>query len=166
MLLFEHPVNLAREAQGRPQINNLWLYGGGIYSPPAPINGTVNLFADEAWMRNVARGSGANAAPLPGSLRASLSSISPQQRGSSVLVWPRDVAEPGLEEQIAAIDRDWIAPLLVDLDRSAVSAARVVVTGRGKAYAFALRKRSLVTRLIGRFASRRLSAIIEPLRDH
>lgn len=29
MLLYEHPVNLAREAAGRPAINTLWLWGGG-----------------------------------------------------------------------------------------------------------------------------------------
>ncbi len=161
MLLFEHPVNLAREAQGRPEINNLWLYGGGTYAPPASVDQTVMLFADEAWMRNVARGAGAEAASLPGSLL----SISPKQRGSSVLVWPRDIAKAGLEQQIAAIDRDWIAPLVVGIDRSVFSTARVVVTGRGRAYSFALRKRSLMPRLIDRFSSRRLSTIIEPLRD-
>ncbi len=162
MLLFEHPVNLAREAQGRPLINNLWLYGGGTYASPGAINETVNVFADEAWLRNVARGAGANTAPLP----ASLSSISPEQRGSSVLVWPSDITEPGLEQEMAAIDRDWIAPLVVSVDRAFFSSARVVVTGRGKAYSFALRKRSLMTRLTGRFVSRRLSTIIEALREH
>ena len=29
MLLFEHPINQAREANGMPAINSLWCYGGG-----------------------------------------------------------------------------------------------------------------------------------------
>jgi hypothetical protein len=29
MLLFEHPVNLAREAKKLPAINSVWCYGGG-----------------------------------------------------------------------------------------------------------------------------------------
>ena len=29
MLLFEHPVNLAREAKKLPAINSIWCYGGG-----------------------------------------------------------------------------------------------------------------------------------------
>ena len=30
MLLFEHPVNIAREAKGLPAINSIWCYGGGM----------------------------------------------------------------------------------------------------------------------------------------
>jgi hypothetical protein len=30
MLLFEHPVNLAREAKKLPAINSVWCYGGGF----------------------------------------------------------------------------------------------------------------------------------------
>ncbi len=29
MLLFEHPINQAREAKGLPAVNSLWCYGGG-----------------------------------------------------------------------------------------------------------------------------------------
>jgi len=36
MLFYEQPVNLAREAAGRPSINSLWLWGGGNL-PEAPI---------------------------------------------------------------------------------------------------------------------------------
>ena len=30
MLLFEHPVNQAREAKNLPEINSVWCYGGGL----------------------------------------------------------------------------------------------------------------------------------------
>jgi hypothetical protein len=29
MLLFEHPINQAREARGLPTVNSIWCYGGG-----------------------------------------------------------------------------------------------------------------------------------------
>jgi hypothetical protein len=29
MLLFEHPINQAREAKRLPAINSIWCYGGG-----------------------------------------------------------------------------------------------------------------------------------------
>jgi hypothetical protein len=29
MLLFEHPINQAREARGLPAVNSIWCYGGG-----------------------------------------------------------------------------------------------------------------------------------------
>ncbi|WP_295541503.1 phosphoglycerate mutase [uncultured Thiohalocapsa sp.] len=35
MLLFRHPVSQAREAAGRPAVNGLWCWGGGIWQPPA-----------------------------------------------------------------------------------------------------------------------------------
>lgn len=34
MLLFQHPVNQAREAAGRPAVNGLWCWGGGAWQPP------------------------------------------------------------------------------------------------------------------------------------
>jgi hypothetical protein len=35
MLLFQHPVNQAREAAGRPAVNGLWCWGGGTWQRPA-----------------------------------------------------------------------------------------------------------------------------------
>ncbi len=39
MLLHDHPVNAAREAQGRPAINSLWPWGSGSFSRPAALPG-------------------------------------------------------------------------------------------------------------------------------
>jgi hypothetical protein len=37
MLLFEHPVNVAREAKKLPAINSIWCYGGGfVAQAPSP----------------------------------------------------------------------------------------------------------------------------------
>lgn len=36
MLLHQHPVNLARQLDGRPAINSLWLWGGGHAAVPRP----------------------------------------------------------------------------------------------------------------------------------
>src|SRR5258706_98729 len=38
MLLFEHPVNVAREAAGRAPVNGVWVWGGGepVKAPAHP----------------------------------------------------------------------------------------------------------------------------------
>lgn len=45
MLFYEQPVNLAREAAGRPSINSLWLWGGGRL-PETPIAGPDTVLTD------------------------------------------------------------------------------------------------------------------------
>lgn len=47
MRWFDHPVNLARQQQGLPAINSLWLFGGARASQlhhAAPAN--VNIYTD------------------------------------------------------------------------------------------------------------------------
>lgn len=165
MLLFEHPVNLAREKQGRLSINSLWLHGGGTFAAPASSNETTSVFADKGWMRGIARGAGADAASLPDSLSSILRSIQSQKNASRVLLWLHDIAEPGSAQQLAAIDRDWVAPLAAGIAQSMFSSTRVVITGRRRAFSFVLQKPSLATRVRGHFASRRLSTVIAPLRE-
>jgi len=42
MLFYEQPVNLAREAAGRPSINSLWMWGGGrLLETPITVPDTV-----------------------------------------------------------------------------------------------------------------------------
>lgn len=54
MLLFEHPVNLVREASGLDVVNSVWLSGIGVYpaSWSSPIS---NLYANDALSRGLAQ---------------------------------------------------------------------------------------------------------------
>ncbi|MGH8397082.1 MAG: hypothetical protein ACRETA_02400 [Gammaproteobacteria bacterium] len=54
MLFFEHPVNQAREAAGKPAINSLWLWGGGCL-PGKPIHGPERVVTDLPALAGLAR---------------------------------------------------------------------------------------------------------------
>lgn len=72
MLLFEHPVNLAREARGLPSINSLWFWGGGILpsTPAAPCG--IELYGRDFTARALAKFSGAQVHALPDSWSSSM----------------------------------------------------------------------------------------------
>lgn len=64
MLLHEHPINRAREEQGRPLINSFWVSGPGSL----PSQGHVSpktVFATEPLARGLAKWAGKVALPLP-----------------------------------------------------------------------------------------------------
>ncbi|MDE2234637.1 MAG: hypothetical protein KGL13_04380 [Gammaproteobacteria bacterium] len=54
MLFHGQPVNLSREAEGRPCINSLWLWGGG-FLPDDPIHGPDSVLTDLPLVTGLAR---------------------------------------------------------------------------------------------------------------
>lgn len=53
MLLFEHPLNQAREARGELPVSGVWVYGGGVL--PSKATGVLPLlFAEDAVARGLA----------------------------------------------------------------------------------------------------------------
>ncbi len=157
MLLFEHPVNTVRERDGRPQVNGVWLSGGGTRDAGRATPGVASLYADAALPRDLACACGVVVAPAPASL-AAWRDTGPQ---SPSLVWLDDIAA---NDRLEAFDRDWAAPLGTMLDARAVDKLDVVVTGRESALSFAPRRRSLRMRWRGRFAPARLSALLAAVR--
>lgn len=62
MLLFEHPLNVAREASGLDIVNSVWLSGIGIC--PAPWSSAIDrLYADDLLSRGLARCGGISLYP-------------------------------------------------------------------------------------------------------
>lgn len=54
MLLFEHPLNQAREARGELPVSGVWVYGGGVL--PSKATGVLPmLFAEDVVARGLAR---------------------------------------------------------------------------------------------------------------
>jgi len=84
MMIHDHPVNHRREAEGRPTINSLWLWGGGAVPNPQPrFNGV--------WSScSVARG------------LARLASVADQPLPESFDIWYQQIAGGG--HQLIAID--------------------------------------------------------------
>jgi hypothetical protein len=58
MLLFEHPVNQAREASGLPAVNSVWISGGGILPPVPKLENSVLLVADTPMYIGLAKWAG------------------------------------------------------------------------------------------------------------
>ena len=81
-----HPINEAREAQGLPRINSVWVYGIGkatdITYAPELINAT-QIISDHPWMTSIAAQQGI---PLLNS-----DSIEWEQQPSNTFVWLRDM---------------------------------------------------------------------------
>lgn len=64
MLLFDHPVNQAREARGEPAINSVWLWGGGRL-PLAGQGARSVVMCDQPDWHALARHAGAKIRALP-----------------------------------------------------------------------------------------------------
>ncbi len=122
MLLYDHPVNLQREARGEPAVNSLWLWGAGrlLHDEHPPV---WSVWADDPLARGIAR---ARALPLraaPGSVAEWLAAAG---AGEHLIVLDA-LAMPARREDIhewqegaEILERDWFASLV-----SAVSAGRL-----------------------------------------
>ncbi len=99
MLLFEHPLNLAREERGAPAVNGVWLWGGGRDAPAnaAPVTA---VHADLPLAAGLASAAGVRAGPLPGRAAALLG-----HTHSGVVLAIHERAD------VEALERDWMAPL-------------------------------------------------------
>lgn len=118
MLLHEHPVNAAREARGEAALNSIWFWGGGT---PADL-GTrpySTVFGDDPLARGLALAAGIPALALPKDPGAMLATE--DARGVVLVVLdPLGKAKGEAEsarflERRAAIERDWLKPLLAAL---------------------------------------------------
>ncbi|MGH8378510.1 MAG: hypothetical protein ACRER7_06110 [Gammaproteobacteria bacterium] len=126
MLFFEHPVNLAREAAGKPAINSLWLWGGGYLPeeaiPEKTIKTPKHVVTNMPLVAGLARFAGSECTSWP--------SKSPFSKYSGdVLIGINSEGERGmapLEEQLAV-------PLLHALRHGQISEA-ILYPGNKQGY--------------------------------
>ncbi|MFZ1325255.1 MAG: hypothetical protein WAT67_04405 [Candidatus Contendobacter sp.] len=112
MLFYSHPLNQAREQQGRPLINGLWLWGGGV-GPVRVASPAGACYADDPLARGLAQLSGMVLHPAPEQAEAwrhasagadSLVVLEPARYD------PADDDPPTWTEHVTALERDWFAP--------------------------------------------------------
>jgi len=132
MVLHEHAVNVAREARGAATVNSVWLWGGGT----APAIGRPLYHAawgGDALTRSLAAGAGIARHDLGGGgavwLTAAtaadhhhllvLDQLSDGLRTSGIAAW---------REQLAMLERDWMAPLAFALRANKISALALVTS--------------------------------------
>ncbi|MFN3397676.1 MAG: phosphoglycerate mutase [Sulfurimicrobium sp.] len=123
MLLFEHPVNVAREARGIAPVNSVWLSGGGVL--PQDLRQPFDqVWAGDALARGLAQAARIPGKNLPEDAAAWLKQATP---GKHLLVLDalRAAAcygEPDVwRKQLARLEEAWFAPLKQTLQRGAIT---------------------------------------------
>ncbi|MDX1656573.1 MAG: hypothetical protein R3310_15300, partial [Candidatus Competibacteraceae bacterium] len=115
MLMHSASINLKREAKGLPAANSVWFWGLGRL-PDKATSPALGIYADESLARGLARLAASPLNPLP---EDALQWREAAQGEDSALVVLDQIRYPVLEddpfawsESLAALERDWLAPLL------------------------------------------------------
>jgi hypothetical protein len=129
MLLHTHPVNQQRAAQGRPAINSIWLWGGGVL-PPRGAGRFSRIYSNDPAIKGLGHLHATESAPLPGSLQALVDSAQP---GDTLLVTLEDALRPALYSDLQAwndaiehYERNWFAPALEALSRRRIKSLELL----------------------------------------
>jgi hypothetical protein len=137
MALHDHPVNQAREARGEPPVNAVWLWGGGRSARPGarPFR---RVRTGDPLAAGLALGSGAAVLPLAADAERWLRACGDEGVELLVLDALRDPAAYGeverWRERLAALERDWFAPLLDALGRGRIGMITLHAIGAGGAF--------------------------------
>jgi hypothetical protein len=123
MLMHSHPLNLARDNEGRPPVNGLWLWGGGIL--PAATAKFDLIAADDFAARAMALHVGTPSCPQP----RSWAELKPGNRALVVLTQPEAEASGDLVARLAQLERDWFQPLLHQLFLGRIRQLRLDLIG-------------------------------------
>jgi hypothetical protein len=126
MLLHEHPVNQRREARGELPINSVWLWGGGRRTS-VPGQHFTHVAGANALALALAARTGAETATAADAVGGRLAA-NPAAR--LLVVAETSAARHGDErvwrEVLAAMERDWLAPLHDALRRRKLEGIEIV----------------------------------------
>ena len=115
MLMYSHPVNQQRAAQGLPLVNSLWIWGGGVLAAKTP-NCYSKVFADDAFVHGLGLRDAARCEPVPQQAQALLQRIEKDDRTLLVLDNCSAAAAyqdfPHWNEAVEHYEKLWFAPLL------------------------------------------------------
>lgn len=127
MVLHAHPVNLAREAAGRPTVNSLWPWGGG--RPQAAGRGRHDqLWAADPVLLGLAAWQGIACRPLPERYEALagqatlalFDALAAPARLGDALAW---------RDALVRLEADWLAPALATLRAGRLDRLRLLAPG-------------------------------------
>jgi hypothetical protein len=128
MLLFDHPVNKAREQQGIPTINGIWFWGGGVASRDRTTSEQQRVVARLALARGLARRAALDLVELP--LRFS---DLPHSDGKTIVVLHHATRELRANDVdawrtvIAALGANWFEPASRALSDGKLASLRLVL---------------------------------------
>lgn len=161
MVLHTHPVNLAREAVGRPTVNSLWPWGGGR-PRSAGQSRHDQLWAADPVLLGLATWQGITNGPLPERLDA--------ERGRATLALFDALAAPARlgdaqawRDALARLEANWLAPALAALRGGEIDGLRLLApgehgsvelqVGRGELWKFWRKPRPLVEAFAAKVAA-------------
>ncbi|MFT3905474.1 MAG: hypothetical protein QM718_04125 [Steroidobacteraceae bacterium] len=125
MWLHQHPMNERRTAQGRLPLSGLWLWGGARRWQ-AMARSLPSLYGGDAFARSLWRASAQEPQPLPPGYLA-WRALQPQP-GDAVVVLP--TLSESLMQDLAALERDWLAPVQQALRSGGITRLQLVAGSR------------------------------------
>ncbi|MEP6943049.1 MAG: hypothetical protein ABI981_08945 [Betaproteobacteria bacterium] len=159
MLLFEHPVNTAREAAARKPVNGIWIWGGGapaLAAAPPPL---AALYSNARLPALLASARGVVTSSLPGSLEA----MRDLSSGSPALAWLElDYSDDASARiaSLATLDASWFAPARGAFHNGTIRELEILLVGRDTTLRFEARRLSLARRLRAWTSAPRLSKLL------
>lgn len=115
MLMTSHPVNQQRAARGLPQVNSLWIWGGGVLAERSACRYS-KVFANDALVRGLCLHDATPCEPEPQHAQALLQHLEKSERALLVLDGCSAVAAyqdfPRWNEAVEGYEQQWFAPLL------------------------------------------------------
>lgn len=168
MLLHEHPVNAARDAEELPAANGIWFWGGGRLSDIGPLP-VVAAVAAPGRIGDLARGVAQLGHGTAWQLQpkddaatildraAAFAKTAGVSRAFAIAVLP---AVDG-HAAVAPLEALWLLPALRRLSRGDVDALHLIADGNGAAATWIARRPTLRHRILAR-ARRRPFAVPAP----
>ncbi|WP_273428821.1 hypothetical protein [Chitinibacter tainanensis] len=129
MLLYQHPVNDARDAAGQPLVHSVWLSGGGVYPADQDVAVPAALYADDVLLNAL----GAQAT-VPGNFAAAQGlNISNACVLLDDLRYPAIYGEGYQWQQIwLRWEADWLAPALAALQAGSLTELCLTLPNTGE----------------------------------
>jgi hypothetical protein len=109
--LHQHPMNAARAAAGKPPVNSLWFWGGGVL-PDHVTTAHARVSSNEITLRALAKASNAEGADLP---PTGFNGAEPPSPPASRLFDLRALRD------LRALDAEWLRPALDAIQSGALS---------------------------------------------
>lgn len=127
MLMHSHPVNIARENEGRLAVNGLWLWGGGMLSDSqAERRATFDRVAADSFEASaLALHAGCTFTSPP----KALSDLNERGRALVVLSPADTVWEGDIEARLIQLEHDWFHPALQQVSRGFIRQLRLDLLG-------------------------------------
>lgn len=126
VLLHNHPLNAAREAEGRTTVNSLWPWGAGTL-PPGASAPAAHVHADHPLAHGLAKLAGVAASPVPArpddAVPGSLTLL--EHLGEAA----RSLDAPAWRASLAELEEHWFAPLLAALRSRRLPGLRLTALG-------------------------------------